>query len=100
MPFKPMSRRTVLKTLGVAVALPFLEAMVPEAPAAHGAGAAAAGAKALPRRSVFVYFPNGAKMDFWKPTEGGADFELGPTLKALEPFKSKMLMFSNLADAN
>ena len=49
---------------------------------------------------MFVYFPNGVKTEYWKSTGEGADFELGRTLKAFEPFKSNMLVFSNLADAN
>src|SRR5689334_17116390 len=94
MAFRPISRRTALKGLGVTIALPFLEAMVPSARAA-----ATAAKTAPPRRMVFVYFPNGAKMDFWK-TPSADGFELGPTLEALQPYKSNMLVFENLADAN
>jgi len=94
MAFRPISRRTALKGLGVTIALPLLEAMTPTTRAAQAA------AQALPRRLVFVYFPNGAKMDFWKPSATSTEFELGPTLAALKPFKDKMLLFSNLADAN
>jgi len=61
---------------------------------------AAAAAASAPRRLVFVYFPNGVKTDYWQSTGEGPDFELGRTLKAFEPFKSNMLVFSNLADAN
>lgn len=94
MAFRPISRRTVLKGLGASISLPLLEAMTPIA----GAGEAAA--KSLPRRLVFVYFPNGVKTEFWKSTGQGTDFELGKTLAALKPFKENMLVFSNLADAN
>jgi hypothetical protein len=94
MAFRPISRRTVLKGLGVSVALPLLEAMAPRALAVDTA------AKALPRRLVFVYFPNGVKTEFWKSTGEGANFELGKTLESLKPFKDNMLVFSNLADAN
>jgi len=65
MAFRPISRRAALKGLGVSIALPLLEAMAP------AAGAAEAAAKAIPRRLVFVYFPNGAKMDFWKSAATG-----------------------------
>src|SRR5690349_4821517 len=95
MAFRPISRRTVLKGLGVSIALPFLEAMVPTTRAAQEAAKAAA-----PRRMVFVYFPNGVKTEYWNCTGEGADFEFGPTLKALEPYKKDLLVFSNLADAN
>src|SRR5437773_1694068 len=94
MAFRPISRRTALKGLGVSIALPFLEAMVPTARAAQAA------AKAAPRRMVFVYFPNGVKTEFWNCTGEGAEFELGVTLKAFERHKNNMVVFSNLADAN
>ena len=94
MAFRPISRRAALKSLGVTIALPYLEAMAPTS------RAAVAAATAPPRRLVFVYFPNGVKTEYWKSKGEGADFELGPTLKAFEPFKSNMLVFSNLADAN
>ena len=48
----PISRRTVLKGLGTAVALPVLEAM---SPALALAGAAR---KEFPRRMAFIYIPN------------------------------------------
>ena len=96
MNYRPISRRTALKGLGVSIALPFLETFAPRA--SFGAAEAAAGS--FPRRMVFVYFPNGVWMDAWKSTGEGADFKLGPTLSALERFKSQMLVFSNLADKN
>ncbi len=48
---------------------------------------------------VFVYFPNGVITQAWKPTGEGQDFQLGRTLSALERFKSNMIVFGNLADA-
>ena len=97
MAFKPLSRRAALKGIGVTIALPFLEAM---APLASSVMAAEPVAKSAPKRLVFVYFPNGVILDAWKPTGEGREFQLGPTLSALEPFKSNMLVFSNLADFN
>src|SRR5436305_7769926 len=94
MAFQPISRRAALKGLGVTIALPLLEAMTPSARAADAV------AKTLPRRLVFVYFPNGVKTEFWKSTGQEKEFELGKTLAALEPFKSNMVVLSNLADAN
>src|SRR3954451_6628946 len=108
MAFRPISRRTALKGLGVSIALPFLEAMRPVLRAAEpltaaGAKAASAGAVAAgaaSRRLVFLYFPNGVKTEFWNSTGEGKDYQLGKTLAALEPFKKDMIVFSNLADAN
>lgn len=92
---RPISRRTALKGLGVSIALPLLETMAP-----IRLGAAEEAARSFPRRLVFVYFPNGVWMDAWKSTGEGADFKLGPTLSVFEPFKSQMLVFSNLGDKN
>lgn len=86
-----LSRRTLLRGLGTAVALPWLEAM---APAADGPGASA---KASPRRMAFFYVPNGVHMPAWTPAQEGTAFELSPTLASLQPFRDKLLVLSSLA---
>src|SRR4051794_16555494 len=96
MTFQPISRRTALRGMGVSIALPFLEAMLPSTASVSAQTAA----RSLPRRLVFIYFPNGAMMRNWKPTGEGRQFQLGRTLAPLERFKSNMLAFANLADAN
>src|SRR5689334_19243745 len=63
-----ISRRTVLRGLGTAVALPWLEAMAPAAELARGE------VRALPKRMAFLYVPNGAHMQAWTPEKEGADF--------------------------
>ncbi len=88
-----ISRRAALKGLGVTISLPFLETFAPRTRADEKA-------TEFPRRLVFVYFPNGVWMDAWKCEGEGADFKLGSTLSAFEPFKSQMLVLSNLADKN
>ena len=86
---KALSRRTVLRGIGTAVALPLLDAMVPAfAPAAATAPA---------RRFGVVYHPNGVIYDEWLPKGAGADYTLSPTLKALEPFKKDVLVITGLA---
>ena len=92
---KHLSRRAVLRGGGgMAVALPFLSAMVPAATAL--AQTAAAG-KARPG---FVYFPHGAVMDLWTPKTEGRDFEMSPILKPLEKYKGQMTVISNLDNKN
>src|SRR3954466_6691213 len=97
---KHLSRRGVLGGAGlgggggVAVALPFLSAMVPAATAL--AQTAAAGKARL----GFVYFPHGAVMDLWTPKTDGRDFELSPILKPLEKYRGKMTVVSNLDNKN
>jgi hypothetical protein len=88
-----LERRTFLKGLGVAIGLPMLDAMVP-------AFAAASKLTKAPVRTTFVYVPNGVVMDNWTPKAVGKGFELGRTLKPLEPFRSQTLVISGLMDNN
>src|SRR5271170_1763293 len=87
---KSLSRRSVLRGAGVAVALPFLDAMVP-------AFLPHAKAAALPSmRFGVVYVPNGAIMQQWTPKTMGKGFELTPILKPLEAFKDRLVIVNNL----
>jgi hypothetical protein len=86
-----LSRRTLLKGLGTAVALPWLEAMTP------ALALAAAPAKTPPRRMAFFYVPNGAHMPDWTPDGEGKSFSLPPILQPLAPFQEDILVLSNLA---
>jgi len=86
-----LSRRTLLRGLGTAVALPWLEAMGPLARAAtEGAK------KVTPSRLAVVFIPNGAHMADWTPKEEGADFELPPVLQPIAAFKRDMLILTGL----
>jgi hypothetical protein len=85
---KSLPRRTFLRGMGTAVALPFLDAMVP-AFAARPAGKA-------PVRMAFVYVPNGMDMRHWNPDYEGKLGELPRILKPLEPFKDDILLAGNL----
>lgn len=84
---KALPRRTFLRGMGVALALPALEAMTP---------ALSAGAKP-PVRLGFVYVPNGVIMDKWRPKGEGADFQFASTMKPLEPLREHLLVFSGLS---
>jgi len=85
---KAISRRTILRGAGTAVALPLLDAMIPAfAPAATTAPV---------KRFGVVYHPNGVIYDKWLPTGSGANYELSPTLKGLEPFKDQVIVITGL----
>jgi hypothetical protein len=84
---KALSRRTVLRGMGAAVALPLLDAMIP-------AMAATAGPV---RRLGVVYHPNGVIYDQWLPAGVGADFKLSPTLSPLQPFRDQLIVVTGLA---
>src|SRR5690349_24933336 len=85
---KSISRRTILRGAGTAIALPLLDAMIP-------AFAPAAATKPV-RRFGVVYHPNGVIYDQWLPTGVGTQFELSPTLKGLEPFKDQLTVITGL----
>src|SRR5262245_7192957 len=87
---KHLSRRTVLKGLGAALSLPFLDAMVPALTAQARTAAAAK------KRLACVYVPHGVILDQWTPAAAGSDFELKPILKPLEAFRQQMVVVSNL----
>ncbi len=82
-----LPRRTFLRGVGAAVALPLLDAMVP--------GLSANGAEPV-KRLGFIYLPNGAVMPSWTPRKEGA-LELSPTLSPLAPYKDQTVVLSRLA---
>jgi len=86
-----LPRRTFLKGVGAAVAVPFLEAMLP----AFKASAAAA----TPRFGA-VFVPNGAIVEDWIPKAAGAGFDLSPILAPLEKYKESLVVISNLTRAH
>src|SRR5918999_40667 len=94
---KHISRRTMLRGMGVTMALPLLEAMVP---------ARSALAKTLASRTRFVAIEMvhgaagstafGLKKNLWSPATAGRGFDLGPTsLSPLEPFRDYITIESN-----
>src|SRR5262249_55405647 len=87
----PISRRKALKGLGVAIGLPFLEAMMPKM------AAAAPMSRLFPKRVGVVYVPNGVNMQAWTPASTGALPEtLSGSLEPLSPFREELLVLSGL----
>src|SRR5712691_9538567 len=87
---KHLTRRTVLRGAGTALALPLLDAMIPARTAL-----AQTAAKATPHLG-FIYFPHGAVMDKWTPAGQGKIGEFGQILKPLNPYKTMTTVFSNI----
>ncbi len=87
---KHLSRRTVLRGAGTALALPLLDAMIPARTAL-----AQTAAKATPHMG-FIYFPHGAVMNQWTPKGEGKIEEFNEILKPLDKYKSMTTVFSNL----
>ena len=92
----PLSRRTFLRGAGVAVALPWLEAMLPRAAFARGL----LSAPASPLRFAFSFVPNGKWMESWTPKTEGSDFELPLTLEPLAAVRDRLLVISGLKQEN
>jgi hypothetical protein len=90
---KSLPRRTFLRGVGTALALPLFDAMVP-------AFAGPSNVAKSPVRLGFVYHPTGMIMSKWTPAAEGAAFELTPTMQALAPFREKLLVLSGLAQVN
>jgi len=86
---KALPRRTFLRGMGTAIALPFLDAMTPAMAAVRNAGKP-------PVRMAFVYVPNGIMMNGWNPDYEGKLAILPRILKPLEPFKDDILLLGNL----
>jgi hypothetical protein len=83
---RALSRRTLLRGAGVGIALPLLSAMLP-----------ARTARAATPRSRFacIYIPHGAVMRQWTPADGPG-LTLSPVLRALEPFRDRLNVVSDL----
>lgn len=85
-----ISRRTMLRGVGAAVALPWLEAM-------SVVQAAESRSQPRPLRMVFIYHPLGAETTAWKGVTGeGKEMKLTPTLEPLEPVKEQLLVLDGL----
>jgi hypothetical protein len=79
---KTLPRRTVLRGIGTALSLPFLDAMK-------------AAVKPVRRFQAF-YVPNGMAMEYWSPKGEGRDFELSPILEPLAPYRDQMVVLSGI----
>jgi hypothetical protein len=86
-----IDRRHMLRGIGTALALPLLGCMRP----ARSVGVAAAAA-VRPRRSVFLYLPNGVNNREWQIVGSGRDYRLSPTLSVLEKHRDQITPISGL----
>jgi hypothetical protein len=114
-----VTRRRFLQGLGVCVALPAFESLVPStvraaASAASESAPLASTITGAPLRMAFVYFPNGARQDYWWPkvaaneTEsaptglqyGCTDFQFGRTMQPLETVRQHVQVLGGLDHLN
>ncbi len=88
-------RRTFLRGLGTAMALPWFEAMSPLTALADTLQDAGA-----PLRSVFLFIPNGVHQSEWSPRGTGRDWQPSAILEPLESVRDDVLIISGLAHKN
>src|SRR5258707_14760099 len=84
---KQLPRRTLLRGLGSALALPLLDAMAPATPKP-------------PCRMAFLYVPNGIVMDRWTPqiaaNTASLPAELPSTTQAIAPYRQDVMLLAGL----
>ena len=85
-----LSRRTVLRGLGTAMALPLFEGMIPRT--ALGAVAPSA----APVRMAFLYVANGMHMPDFTPSVAGKDWAMPYILEPLEPIRNKIAVVTGI----
>src|SRR6266581_1309128 len=88
-----ISRRTLLRGAGAAIALPMLNAMAPFRTFADSAVAK------TPVRMGVLFFPNGVWPEAWVPKQTGADYELPYSLEPLADLKDQFLVLSGMDKA-
>ena len=79
-----ISRRQMLRGLGACISLPFLDAM------------AALPAPSKPKRSVFLYIPNGVNTLTWQIEQAGSDYQFTKPLASLEKHRADITPISGL----
>lgn len=92
---QPIPRRTLLRGLGTAMALPLLEGMLPLTALAQSASPAA-----RPNRMAFLFVPNGMHMPDWTPATEGPDFALPYLMEPLKNVRESVLVLSGLTQHN
>ncbi|MCA9540165.1 MAG: DUF1552 domain-containing protein [Myxococcales bacterium] len=86
----PLSRRAFLRGTGLALSLPFFDAMRPAMSWAGGA------APVPPVRFIAFYVPCGIHMPAWWPATVGPDFEITPILEPAAPFRDRLLVLGGI----
>ena len=89
--FRPISRRTMLRGCGAALALPLMEAMVPKAKADQRLAKP-------PIRTAYFFMPNGVHTQRWRPEGNEEKFALSPTLQPFKGIQDKIILLENLTN--
>lgn len=85
-----MTRRTVLRGLGLSLALPWMESLAPRTLMAKGAAASP------PNRMAFMFVPNGVHLPEWTPSTEGFGYALPRILQPLERVQDELSVLTGL----
>ncbi len=91
---QPIGRRTFLRGIGTAVALPLLEGMLPLTALAQSVK------KGRPNRMAFIFVPNGMHIPAWTPTTEGTGFALPSIMQPLHNVKDSLTVLTGLTQHN
>lgn len=89
-----LDRRTFLRGAGVAMALPWLQAMSPNSKSFGAAGSMAA--SEIPKRAVFTFWGLGLNGRDYTPKEDGKGYQITPILKPLEAHRDEFTVITGL----
>ena len=87
---KHIPRRAFLRGVGVTVALPLLDSMVPAQTPLRQTSASPV------KRFVGIWHPHGAAPGYWSPLQEGSNFDFSFITKPLEPFRDRVVLISGL----
>src|SRR5438477_13195114 len=87
---KHLARRTFLRGVGVTLALPLLDSMIPAQTPLRRTAAGPV------KRFVGIWHPHGAAPGYWSPLQEGSNFEFSFITKPLEPFRDRVVLISGL----
>src|SRR5712672_3504238 len=92
---KAINRRTMLRGVGVAMALPWLESLP-----VWGGETASSGTPAFPKRFAALFMGNGISPNHWWAKGAGADMELSKSLQPLAPLRPRLNVITGLFNKN
>lgn len=93
-----LNRRSFLRGLGVCMAMPTLESLLPSARALPAVAASpATTASGMPLRMGFIAFANGSNYQRWVPKGEGREYELNEGFVAMKDLKDRFQIITNLA---
>jgi hypothetical protein len=88
----PLTRRTVLRGMGISFGLPWLESLASRSVSAQ----AATVSQGAPQRMAFIFVPNGVHLDDWTPQREGFGYDLPAILQPLSAVRDEVTVISGL----